>query len=123
MGERELNSVRDGETLRTLANGLEIVRRQKHEWRPDLAKLPRDKLIKRTGKVWGSKFYPLWTLPILVDWMQAVVVEEGWILRPGHPSDTDRLLAEEIGLAAGIPTRRIRVVCDGRYVHAYPISE
>jgi hypothetical protein len=123
MGEADLYAIPDGDTLRTLDSGLEIVRREKHEWRPSLAKLPLEKLIKRTGKVWGSKFYVEWTLPALADWIEKVVVEEAWLLQPGHPSEADRLLDRNIGLVAGIPTRRMKVVCDGRYVHAYPIVE
>jgi hypothetical protein len=123
MGEADLYSIRDGETLRVLGNGLEIVRRQKHEWTSSLQKLPPDKLAKRTGKVWGSKFFANWTLPMLVAWIETVVEEEGWALQPGGGTETERLLNQHVGLAAGVSTRRIKVVCDGRYVHAYPIPE
>jgi hypothetical protein len=123
MGDRDLYSIRDGETLHTLDCGLEIVRREKHEWRPSLDNLPPEKLLTRTGKVWGSKFYPHWTLSALANWIEMIVVEEAWTLNPGHASETDRLLDRNIGLVAGTPTRKIRVVCDGRYVHAYPIVE
>jgi hypothetical protein len=123
MGEIDLYSIRDGETLRRLDNGLEIVRREKHEWKASLENLQPEKLVTRTGKVWGSKFHADWTLPALVTWIEAVLVEEGWTLQPGQPSEADRLLDRNIGLVAGVPTRRIKVVCDGRYVHAYPIVE
>jgi hypothetical protein len=123
MGDADLYLIRDGETLRTLKSGLEIVRREKHEWRPLLDKLPPEKLVKRTGKVWGSKFYADWTLPALTNWIESVVLEETWILQPGHAFETDRFLNRNIGLVAGVPTRKIKVVCDGRYVHAYPIVE
>src|SRR3954452_4619013 len=121
MGEADLYSIRDGETLRVLEGGLEIIRREKHEWKPSLERPPWEKLAKRTGKVWGSKFYPAWTLPVLVEWIATVVAEEGWLLQPGQPTEADRLLNHDIGLVSGKPTRKIRVLCDGRYVHAYPI--
>src|SRR3954454_22739221 len=123
MGEADLYSIRDGETLRVLGSGLEIVRREKHEWKASLERLSPEKLAKRTGKVWGSKFYPAWTPPVLVASIETTVGEEGWVLQPGRPTETDRQLDREIGLVAGKATRRIRVVCDGRYVHAYPIAE
>jgi hypothetical protein len=123
MAEPDPYSVPDGGTLRVLDNGLEIVRRQKLEWRASLEKLPPDKLARRTGKVWGSKFYPEWTLPILIDWIVSVIVEEQWRLQPGEPREADRRLDRPVGLAGGGATHRIRVVSDGRYVHAYPIEE
>lgn len=123
MAEDDLYRIRDGETLRVLDCGIEIVRRDKHEWKPSLDKLPSAKLIKRTGKGWGSKFYPTVTLNIVVSWIEGVVVQEGWTLQPGTPTEADRMLDRDIGLVAGIATRKIRVVCDGRYAHAYPIME
>ena len=115
--------IRDSETLRLLGNGLEIIRREKHEWKSSLAGLTAEQLIRRTGKVWGSKFYPDWTLPVLVSWIENVIAAEGWTLQPGIPSATDRELDRTVGLVAGSPTHMIRVVSDGRYVHAYPIAE
>lgn len=123
MSDPDLYSVRDGGTLRKLDTGLEIVRRQKHEWQSSLDGLPRNKLVERTGKIWGSKFYSEWTLPVLAAWIAGVVQEEGWTLRPGQPIEVDRLVNRNIGLVASEPTPRIRVVCDGRYIHAYPVAE
>ena len=124
MVEQDFYSVPDGGTLRLLANGLEIVRRRKqHEWHPAILNLSHEKRAQRTDKVWGSKFNAEWTLPVLVAWMEKVIGEEGWTLRPGEAVQTDRLLNQPVGLAGGHSTCRIRVVCDGRYVHAYPIQE
>jgi hypothetical protein len=123
ISETDLYSIPDGGTLRKLENGLEIVRRRKHEWLPTLDGMQADKLAERTGKTWGSKFYCDWTLPALVEWIKGIITEEGWTLRPGQSSQTDRVFNHDIGLAAGKPTPKIRVVCDGRYVHAYPIAE
>jgi hypothetical protein len=123
MSEIDLYSIPDGGSLRKLDQSLEIVRRQKHEWNPALNAMRQDKLIERTGKKWGSKFYAEWTLPTLVAWIAEVIAEEGWSLRPGQPSEVDRILDRNVGLAAGMATATIRVVCDGRYVHAYPVAE
>jgi hypothetical protein len=121
MAAADLYAVRDGETLQKLDKGLEIVRRKKHEWMPSLETLPQDTLIRRTGKVWGSKFYRDWTLPALVTFIRTAI-DEGWTLQPGQASETDRLFDYNIGLVAGIATK-IKVICDGRYVHAYPAAE
>ncbi|HEX4125312.1 MAG TPA: hypothetical protein VHY37_11345 [Tepidisphaeraceae bacterium] len=102
MTEADLYQISDGGTLRTLDGGLEIIRREKHEWKPSLDRMAPQKLAKRTGKIWGSKFYSAWTLPVLVNWIESVVAAEGWQLHPGHASDTERLLDREIGLVAGV---------------------
>jgi hypothetical protein len=123
MSQADLHLVPDGETLRKLASGLEIVRRKKHEWRDSLDNLIPRKLEIQTNKIFGSKFSRDWKLPTLVDWIESVVVQEGWNLNPGTAMAAERQLERTIGLADGKPTHRIKVVCDGRYVHAYPIKE
>ena len=123
MSEATPRVVPDGEPIRQLPGGLEIVRREKHDWKDGLDQLPPDRLAKFTGKVWGSKFYPGWSYPALVKWIEAVVTEAGWTLQPGDPVQGDWDLPNPVGIVSGRLTRRIRVVSDGRYVHAYPISE
>jgi hypothetical protein len=49
MAKADLNRVPDGGVLRTLENGLLIIRRKKHEWSDGLAKLSAKKLKERTG--------------------------------------------------------------------------
>ena len=55
MAKADLNRVPDGGVLRTLENGLLIIRRKKHEWSDNLSKLSAKKLKERTGKVWGEQ--------------------------------------------------------------------
>jgi hypothetical protein len=123
MADVDLYAIPDGETLRVLPTGLEIIRREKHEWKRSLENLSPEQLTTKTSKRWGSKFYPDWTLPVIVNWIESTVLAEGWPLRPGVRSETERVLDRDIGLVAGKATRRIKIVCDGRYVHAYPIQE
>ncbi len=123
MADTNFHAIADGGTLRVLDCGLEIVRREKHEWRAELEKLSRGTLAVRTGKIWGSKFYPHWPRTILVTWIARVVKEEAWELKPGTSMQAERVLDKPAGLVAGDITHRIRVVCDGRYIHAYPVSE
>src|SRR5258708_5456404 len=121
MATIDLNRVADGGVLKTLANGLQIIRRKKHEWSPALEKLDPKKLKLRTGKVWGSKFLDVWTLEVLVQRIETAVTTAGWTLAAQNPSPLDVVDTHQIGLVNGLRVRTMRIVCDGRYVHAYPI--
>jgi hypothetical protein len=123
MAKDDLSRVPDGGVLRTLPTGLEIIRRKKHEWSDSLRKLSPKKLKQRTGKVWGSKFLDFWTLESLVDRIESEVTEAHWTMASQDPNPLDVVDVHEIGLANGIRVRTIRIVCDGRYVHAYPIED
>jgi hypothetical protein len=120
MAKVDLNRVPDGGVLRTLENGLLIIRRKKHEWSDGLAKLSAKKLKERTGKVWGSKFLDFWTLETLVDRIETAAILAGWTREEQHPNPLDVIEANEIGLVNG---EKIRFVCDGRHIHAYPIED
>ncbi len=123
MAKDDLNRIPDGGVLRTLPTGLEVIRRKKHEWSDSLRKLPPKKLKQRTGKVWGSKFLDFWTLESLVDRIESEITEAHWTMAAQDPNPLDVVDVHEIGLANGIRVHTIRVVCDGRYVHAYPIED
>ena len=123
MSEQDLNRVADGGTLRTLASGLEIIRREKHEWSANLDKLPPKKLAERSGKVWGSKFLAFWTLEALVNRIETAVTVVGWTTAAQDPNPIDIEDEREIGLVSGRKVHTMRIVCDGRYIHAYPIED
>jgi len=120
-----LHAVPDGEPLRVLDNGLVIIRRRKHEPTPDLLDLPPDQLRRRTDKRWGSKFSPdwHWPLPELVDWIEHQLIDHADHFTPGQRQQIDLVETQAIGFVAGRPTRTIRIVSDGRYVHAYPVGD
>lgn len=123
MAKEDLNRVPDGGVLRTLENGLQIIRRKKHEWSASLAKLSPKKLKDRTGKVWGSKFLDFWTLEVLVDRIETAAILAGWTRDEQDPNPLDVVERNEIGVVNGEKVRTIRFVCDGRHIHAYPIED
>ncbi len=123
MAKIDLNRVPDGGVLRTVDSGLQIIRRKKHEWHESLSKLNPKKLKERTGKVWGSKFLAFWTLESFVDQIEAEVILAGWTPAAQLPNPLDVIATHEIGLANGCKVHTIRIVCDGRYIHAYPIED
>ncbi|HSI35288.1 MAG: hypothetical protein ACAI43_21235 [Phycisphaerae bacterium] len=123
MSDTDLNRVPDGGTLRVLASGLEIVRRKKHEWSNHLTRLTPEELKRKTNKVWGSKFLAFWTLEALVDRIEREVTTARWSDSAQEPSPLDIVDVHEIGLASGESVHTIRIVCDGRYIHAYPIED
>ena len=119
--EQRYRGVRDRETLEILPGGLEIVRSIKHE--PiSLARTSKRKLLAKTDKHAGSKFLPQWTLWRYVHWTAAQVAQLGWTRETGIAS-YDVLMDEVIGVSHGQYVRTIRIVSDGRYVHAYPVRE
>lgn len=109
--------------LRVAENGLAILRRRKHEWSDALRELPPDQFALKTGKKWGSKFSAAWTLDVLVDWIDAQVRLYGWTSEVQSPSPIDVRTVDVVGWCDGQPVRTIRIVCDGRYIHAYPIKD
>lgn len=121
MPQSELSRIPDGGVLRTLPSGLQIVRRRKHEWFSGLVSMDAATLRDRTGKKWGSKFASQWTLEVLTGWIEARVNEANWTIDAQNPEPLDTPFPAAIGLANGVPVRTIRIVCDGRYIHAYPI--
>jgi hypothetical protein len=121
--DSEFARIPDGGALLTLSNGLIIIRRRKHEWIESLAKAAPDKLRARTGKVWGSKFSRNWPLGRLVPWIAAEVETAGWTGDFQEPNPLDVNVGQTVGLVAGADVHTIRIVCDGRHVHAYPIED
>jgi hypothetical protein len=115
--------ISDGCVLLTADSGLEIIRRRKHEWFAALATLPPDKLMKMTNKVWGSKFLEAWSSRKTAEWVAGQITEAGWTRQRQEPHPLDITMPEVIGLADGERVRTIRIVSDGRYVHAYPIKD
>ncbi len=118
MTRDDLAGISDGGTLRRLPSGLEIVRRRKHE--PiDLDGLPRSERVRLTGKRFGSKFVGAWSLGRLTDWIAQEVEAQGW--SAGLPQQVDVHFNEAVGVVGGEFTSTIRIMSDGRYVHAFPV--
>lgn len=121
MPENSPYSKRDGETIRVLPSGLEIVRRRKHE--PiDLASLPVEDLTRLTGKAFGSKFAASWNVERVVELIVERVATEGWSTETGRATAVVHM-KETVGHSNGKAVTAIRIVSDGRYVHAYPVEE
>jgi hypothetical protein len=123
MPDPKSNFVSDGGVLLVAASGLEIVRRQKHEWFAGLSKLPPDRLAKMTNRVWGSKFLESWQSQKVAEWIAGQITAAGWTKERQAPHRLDIIMPDVIGLADGRPVHTIRIVSDGRYVHAYPIKD
>ncbi len=116
--EERYRGVRDGESLETLANGLVLIRRKKHE--PiSLAGLKREEIVDATSKRSGSKFLSVWTLMRYVQWIQEQVNAFGWTQDTG-PTTTVIHFNDHVGISRGIYVRKVRLRSDGRYIHAYP---
>jgi len=120
MAREDLTASPDGATLRHLASGLEIVRRRKHE-PVDLSGLTRDQLRQNTDKRAGSKFTSDWSLEKLVVWVGEQVERLGWA--PGTARSSDITLDSPVGHFVGKESRTIRIISDGRYVHAFPVED
>lgn len=126
MGEGTPNSsdeeifrrVRDGEPLRSLASGLVIIRRRKHE-PVDFSGLTKDDIVSRTSKRSGSKFLIDWTLTRYVAWIEAEINILGWTDDTG-PATAVVQFTERVGISRGSHVKRVRLRSDGRNVHAYP---
>jgi hypothetical protein len=107
--------------LRELEGGLIIIRRRKHEFDPQLQSMTPQQRSERTNKVFGSKFNSDWTPDHVTNWIARQVAELGWTYPPGTRRVHDVEFSSEVGLVSGHPVHTIRLVCDGRYLHAYPV--
>lgn len=116
---QDLYAVPDGQTLGTLATGIEIVRRRKHE--PiSLDGLDQGQLAAHTGKKSGSKFLSGTTLEQIVRYTEEILTENGAAL---NTSGTyTKTFADSVGIAGGVRVTTIKVLCDGRYAHAFPVA-
>ncbi len=119
---RPLREVRDGQALAVLSAGLAIVRRRKHEPIDFEAAGKKGALRRLTGKLYGSKFSAEWTLDRYVKWITEQVSALGWSLQTG-PIHHDVVEAQIMGYCQGQPVHTIRIVSDGRHLHAYPIED
>ena len=122
MTRKDLAGIPDGGTLQVLKSGLEVVRRTKHE-PVDFAKLSRAELERRTDKRDGSKFLADWNLDRLVDWIENAAGELGWVAQPFEPDKHDFRFEVPVGYFRGKKVHTIRIVKDGRCIHAYPVED
>jgi hypothetical protein len=122
LDEEALRAVPDGGTLLRLPNGIEIVRRLKHE--PIEMEGPaREELADRTNKFNGSKFLPGTTLREIVGMTAEVLRENGAGI--GSNAGYNTVYDKPIGIADGKQVRGLRVLRsgNGRYAHAFPANE
>jgi hypothetical protein len=116
----DLAGVPDGETLRRLESGLQIVRRRKHE--PiDFEGLARNERVRLTDKRFGSKFLQDWGIVRLTDWIAEEIDSRNWTV--GTPLSVDVAFDRPVGIVSGEETAIIRIISDGRYVHAFPVED
>ncbi|MEE8169327.1 MAG: hypothetical protein V3T70_02155 [Phycisphaerae bacterium] len=120
MARDDLAGVPDGGTLRRLASGLEVVRRRKHE---PIAheQLQSAGLEHLTDKRHGSKFAPDWTLQRLTEWITSEIEARQWSI--GTAQDADVHFKNPVGYFLGKSVKTIRIISDGRFVHAFPIED
>ena len=124
LDESTLRAVSDGETLITLPNGIEIVRRRKHEPMVGMERLTKRALAAKTDKDWGSKFLPGTSLPDIIRMTTEALEECGAKL-----GDKDRSCGKvfdcPIGISDGELVRGLLVhrSRNGRYAHGFPVDE
>jgi hypothetical protein len=104
-----------------LPNGLAIVRWWRHEPIKNITDLPRNELTRLTSKKRGSKFNESWGLERVVEFVAAKVPELAWRMYEDNAETI--VMNETVGWANGKEVHAIRIVSDGRYVHAYPVEE
>lgn len=117
----DLGRTPDGGTLRRLPNGLEIVRRQKHE--PIMLGAGSSDIASRTDKKSGSKFVSQWGLDRVTNFLEKQLLAPGCPLKPLLPGAMTIRAGEPIGIVGGDSVQSVRIVSDGRYVHAYPVED
>ena len=119
MSIKDFYAIPDGQTLVTLATGIEIVRRRKHE--PiGINGLDQQQLEFRTGKKSGSKFLPGTTLERIVSYTETILNENNTAFNTSGMYT--KTFAVEVGIAGGVQVKTIKVLCDGRYAHAFPVA-
>lgn len=119
--EQRYRRIQEPGPLEILPNGLEIIRRRKHE--PiEFDGLSRQQMKFLTDKVHGSKFAGNWLLVDYVDWVAHAIGVLGWTPATG-PADHGFAEGRIVGICKGEPVHTIRIVSDGRNVHAYPAED
>jgi len=122
LDDSKLRSVRDGGVLHELPNGIQVVRRKKHE--PiDMAQLTKGELARRTDKRNGSKFLPEISLKRIVEMTCQVLIEKGAEVGANIPYN--RAFDHPIGYSNGRPVKGLWVSRSnkGKLAHAYPVDE
>jgi len=121
--QQRLARVIDGGVLRTLPNGIKLVRRKKHEWVKSLDPKARAEFERKTNPFFGSKFLPIWSLPRYVVWLEQKMAELKW--SGIAPKDDAAVFKEPIpvGYSKGKLVHTIEIVIDSGFVHAYPVQD
>ena len=121
LDEVQLREVPNAGVLHELSNGIQIIRRRKHE--PiDLPRREKE-LARQTNKCNGSKFLPETTLTRIVEMTSEVLLENRAEI--GSNDCYNKVYDEPIGISAGRRVKGLRVCRSnrGRYAHAYPQDE
>lgn len=108
--------------LCTLPNGIQILRRRKHE--PiDIGVLTDEELARLTNKANGSKFLPGTSLKRIVEITSEILAENG--AEVGTSECYHKVFDEPMGISNGKIVRAVRVRRSnaGRTAHAYPEGE
>jgi len=120
LDESRLRSVGEARTLYRLGNGIEIVRRKKHE--PlDSEDLKRDVLERKTDSRSGSKFLSGTPLKQIVEMTAEILLENE--ARVGSNKFYNKVYPRPIGISRGEKVCAIRVELKGRWAHGYPVDE
>lgn len=109
------------EPIRKLPSGLEIVRRQKHEYK-DLSAYSPEQQARLTNKEFGSKFTADWDAERIADFIEEQLALLGWNLET-NKAETVVRTTMITGISFGRPVRAIKIRLYGRYVHAFPVKE
>ena len=115
-------SVPDGGVLRTLPNGIQILRMRKHE--PiETEGMTKEEVASRTDKLSGSKFLPGTSLERIVEITCEVL--EGNNALVGSNEGYAKIYGYPIGISRGKLVRGVRVRRSslGRNAHAFPEDE
>jgi len=121
LDERKLARVPDGGVLYTMASGINILRRKKHE--PLDSDMTPEEIARRTDKKNGAKFLPGTTLSRIVE-MTCEILEENEAAL-GSSLGYTKVYGEPVGISRGQYVRAVKVrrSTNGAYAHAYPEDE
>jgi hypothetical protein len=121
--QQRLSRVIDGGVLKTLPNGIKLIRRKTHEWVKSLDPKDRANFERKTNPFFGSKFLPRWSLPRYVVWLERKMAELKW--SAAAPKDDAAIFKEPmpVGYSKGKLVHTIEVVIDNGFVHAYPVQD
>lgn len=121
LDEPKLRAVPSGGVLCTLASGIVIVRRRKHEAVSGLTARTQKEIALLTDMNNGSKFLEEISLRRMVE-ITAEILEEAGV-KPGFHGKCWKVYNRPIGISCGKSVRGVVVDVSSRGAHAYPEDE